>query len=126
MTFAILGIICFVLLLNVSSVLETIEKHAANITKSLGDLDLKTYLLVILGVCILLDIWYFYLITRCATSKSKGTLLLVLLVLSIATGIVQMLTTKSFYDLSLIIDAITLFGLYHFKKRKSIIIKTLT
>ena len=115
MIFVIFAVVFGILIFTVPSIIETINSTLPNLSESIGDLDVKSYLIIMLSVGALFDLWYFYLITRCANGKSKGTLLLVLLVLRVATGVVNMITTKSYYDIGLIADAVTLFHLLRFK-----------
>ena len=106
MTFAVLAIIFGIVLLAVPSVPEAINNAVPNLSDSLGGGDVKYSLFGILCFSALLDIWYFYLITRCAEGKSNGTLLLVLLSLRVVTAIVGIFITKTPINLDVIIDAI--------------------
>jgi len=115
MTFAVLGIIFAILVLAVPSIVETIEKAVPNLSKTVGDISVKTYLLISLGVSVLADLLYFYLITRVADGRSKGTVLLVLLILRVATAIVGLINSNTPMNMSAIIDVVTLFGFFRFK-----------
>ncbi|MBQ9012401.1 MAG: hypothetical protein IJ094_02365 [Bacilli bacterium] len=115
MTFAVLGIIFAILVLAVPSIVETIEKAVPNLSKTVGDISVKTYLLISLGVSVLVDLLYFNLITRVADGRSKGTVLLVLLILRVATAIVGLINSNTPMNMSAIIDVVTLFGFFRFK-----------
>ncbi|MBR1883436.1 MAG: hypothetical protein IJ809_00555 [Clostridia bacterium] len=115
LVFAIIAVIFGIIIIAIPSVIETVNKTLPNLSQSLGGVDLKTYFIVSLSISVLFDIWYAYLISRCADGKSKGTLLLILLILGVVSGIVTMLTTKSFYDARLVIDAVTLLFLIRYK-----------
>lgn len=119
MIFAVLGIILGIAILAVPGVSETVKNAAPDLVDSLGDMDLNYYLFTIFCLDALLNIWYFYLITRCADGKSKGTLLLVLLSLRVITAIVAIFTQNTPMSLNAIIDAITLIFLIYYKKENN-------
>lgn len=119
MIFAVLGIIFGIATLAVPGVSEAIKNAAPNLVASLGGMDLNYYLFTIFFINALLDIWYFYLITRCADGKSKGTLLLVLLSLRVITAIVAIFTTNTPMSLDAITDAVTLIFLIYYRKENN-------
>jgi len=119
MTFAILGIIVFILVLTVPSITDTINKAVPDLSKSLGGMDVKYFILGSFGIGILIDIWYFYLISRCADGKSNGTLLLILLALRVITAIVAIFTKNTPMNLGSIIDAVTLFFLLLYRSENN-------
>ena len=119
MTFAILGIIAFILILSVPNISETINNAVPDFSKSLGGMDVKYYILGSFGIGILIDIWYFYLITRYADGKSKGTLLLILLSLRVISATVAIFTTHTPMSLGSIIDCVTLFFLLRYRKENN-------
>ncbi len=116
MTFAIIGIVCAIIILAVPSISTTIEKAVPDLAKSLSGMSIKTFFAFSFGFGALVDLLYYYLIVRCADGKSKGTVLLVLLVLRVLTAIVGLITTKTPMNIGAIIDAVTLFALIKFKK----------
>lgn len=76
----------------------------------------------ILIIQILIALWYFWLVRRFCDGKSRGTVYMVLLILSVASGIVSIIFpgnqgTTSFNTTKLAIDALALFWLV--KARKS-------
>ena len=117
--FAVLALVFFALVLFIPSITEAFEKAMAETKTSIGNISVKTYLLVSLGTGALFDLLHFYLITRCVNKKSKGTFLLVLLVLSVVGSVINMITTKSYSDIGLVIDAVTLFYLIRYRKENS-------
>ena len=119
MTFAILGVIAFILILSVPNISETINNAVPDFSKSLGGMDVKYYILTAFGVGILLDILYFYLITRYADGKSKGTFLLILLSLRVISATVAIFTTHTPMSLGSIIDCVTLFFLLRYRKENN-------
>lgn len=117
--YAVLALVFFALVLFIPSITEAFEKAIAETATSIGNISVKTFLLVSLGTSALFDLWHFYLITRCVNGKSKGTLLLVLLVLAVISSVIKMINTKSFSDIGLIINAVTLFYLILYRKENS-------
>ena len=117
--YAAIALIFFVLVLCLPSISEAFEKAMSNVSINIGNISVKTYLLICLGISAVFDLWYFYLITRCANGKSKGTFLLVLLVLGVVSGVINMITTKNYYDIAFVIDAVTLFYLVQSRKENN-------
>ena len=115
MVFAVIASILGILIVAVPSIMETINKAVPDLSNSLGGVDVKNYILVSLVFSALVDLLYFYLITRCADGKSKGTFLLILLVLRVLTAIVAVFTTKTSISLDAMMDAVTLFYFIRFK-----------
>lgn len=71
---------------------------------------------VVIIVQILIALWYFWLVRRFCDGKSRGTVYMVLLILSVASGIVSIIFpgtqgTTSFTTTKLAIDALALFWL---------------
>lgn len=117
--YAILALIFCALVLFVPSISEAFEKAISDASISIGDISVKNFLIISLAISALFDLWYFYLISRCADGKSKGTLLLVLLVLSVVSGVINIITTKTFSDIGLVIDAVTLFYLILYRRENN-------
>lgn len=95
--------------------------EVANLFK--GSAESKDVLLAInigtVGSCIFC-LWYFWLARRVADGKSEGTLYMVLLVLSIVSGLVNAFMQKgfSFLTLDVIVDILGLYYLLQVRKEK--------
>ena len=95
--------------------------EVANLFKSSA--ESKDVLLAInigtVGSCIFC-LWYFWLARRVADGKSEGTLYMVLLVLSIVSGLVNAFMQKgfSFLTLDVIVDILGLYYLLQVRKEK--------
>lgn len=117
--YAVFALIFCALVLFVPSISEAFEKAMSNSSISIGNISVKTYLTVSFAVGALVDLLYFYLISRCVNGNSKGTFLLVLLVLGVVSGVINVITTKSFSNVGLVIDAVTLFYLILYRKENN-------
>ena len=88
---SVLYLILFIVGIVLIPVLEFVPELMSKVQEYVkpGDLDIdpKYYVYAILGIHALLDLWYFYLCRRFCSGKSKGTLLAILLVLSVAAYI---------------------------------------
>ncbi len=85
---SVLYLILFVIGIAFIPVLEFVPDLLSKVLEYVkpGDLDIdpKYYVYAIIGIHALLDLWYFYLCRRFCSGKSKGGLLAVVLILSVA------------------------------------------
>ena len=85
---SVLYLILFIIGIALIPVLEFVPDLMSKVQEHIkpGDLDIdpKYYVYATLGIHALLDLWYFYLCRRFCSGKSKGGLLTVLLILSVA------------------------------------------
>jgi MFS family permease len=110
MFFAIVGIICAIIVPLIPAIPEAF-KQAMNDGR-----DPIVFLETNIIVRVLIDLLYFYLLRQYTSGKSKGTLLIVLLVIGLVGNLVSMFTTKGTSTLNLIINAVVLY--YALKARK--------
>ncbi len=110
MFFAIVGIICAIIVPLIPAIPEAF-KQAMN-----DGSDPIVFLETNIIVRVLIDLLYFYLLRQYTSGKSKGTLLIVLLVIGLVGNLVSMFTTKGTSTLNLIINAVVLY--YALKARK--------
>ena len=119
-SFSIIYIILIVVYI-IGALLCNFVPEAANLFK--GSAESKDVLLAInigtVGSCIFC-LWYFWLARRVADGKSEGTLYMVLLVLSIVSGLVNAFMQKGFSLLTLdvIVDILGLYYLLQVRKEK--------
>ena len=85
---SVLYMIFFVICIALIPVLEFVPELLSKVQEHVkpGDLDIdpKYYVYATLGIHALLDLWFFCLCRRFCSGKSKGGLLTVLLILSVA------------------------------------------
>lgn len=111
-SFSIVYIILAVLYIGALILCYAIPDIANSLKSSLGN-DILTYFSVATAVNAVFNLWYFWLCRRVADGKSKGTLYMILLILSIAGSIINAITQQKGIITFLSIDAIIdLFGLY--------------
>lgn len=111
-SFSIVYIILAVLYIGALILCYAIPDIANSLKSSLGN-DIFTYLGTATAVNAVFNLWYFWLCRRVADGKSKGTLYMILLILSIAGSIINAITQQKGIITFLSIDAIIdLFGLY--------------
>lgn len=119
-SFSIIYIILIVVYI-IGALLCNFVPEVANLFK--GSAESKDVLLAInigtVGSCIFC-LWYFWLARRVADGKSEGTLYMVLLVLSIVSGLVNAFMQKGFSLLTLdvIVDILGLYYLLQVRKEK--------
>lgn len=119
-SFSIIYIILIVVYI-IGALLCNFVPEVANLFK--GSAESKDVLLAInigtVGSCIFC-LWYFWLARRVADGKSEGTLYMVLLVLSIVSGLVNAFMQKgfSFLTLDVIVDILGLYYLLQVRKEK--------
>ena len=119
-SFSIIYIILIVVYI-IGALLCNFVPEVANLFK--GSAESKDVLLAInigtVGSCIFC-LWYFWLARRVADGKSEGTLYMVLLVLSIVSGLVNAFMQKgfSFLTLDVIVNIIGLYYLLQVRKEK--------
>ena len=110
MFFVIIGIIFAIIVPLIPAIPEAF-KQAMN-----DGSDPIVFLETNIIVRVLIDLLYFYLLRQYTSGKSKGTLLIVLLVIGLIGNLVSMFTTKGTSTLNLIISAVVLY--YALKARK--------
>ena len=111
-SFSIVYIILAVLYIGALILCYAIPDIANSLKSSLGN-DILTYFSVATAVNAVFNLWYFWLCRGVADRKSKGTLYMILLILSIAGSIINAITQQKGIITFLSIDAIIdLFGLY--------------
>ena len=112
----IIGIASIPVLEFVPDLMSKVQEHIKP-----GDLDIdpKYYVYATLGIHALLDLWYFYLCRRFCSGKSKGALLAILLVLSVAAYIAGFLYSgESLTSIPSILDIMALVFFVLAKKNK--------
>lgn len=82
--YLIFFIIGIALILVLEFVPELMNKVQEYVKPENLDIEPKYYIYITIGVHALLDLWYFYLCRRFCSGKSKGALLAILLILSVA------------------------------------------
>jgi len=114
--FFIVGIVLIPVLEFVPELMSKVQEYVKP-----GDLDIdpKYYVYAIVGIHALLDLWYFYLCRRFCSGKSKGALLAILLVLSVAGYIAGFLYSgESLTSIPAILDIMALVFFVLAKKNK--------
>lgn len=74
-------------------------------------IDKKTFLLTTICISALIELWYFWLLRRYISGKSKGTLYMVLLILSVIGGVINIFTQPGASTFSLVINVVILYFL---------------
>ena len=120
---SVLYLILFIVGIVLIPVLEFVPELMSKVQEYVkpGDLDIdpKYYVYAILGIHALLDLWYFYLCRRFCSGKSKGTLLAILLVLSVAAYIAgYFFSGESLTSIPAILDIMALVFFVLAKKNK--------
>ena len=120
---SVLYLILFIVGIVLIPVLEFVPELMSKVQEYVkpGDLDIdpKYYVYAIVGIHALLDLWYFYLCRRFCSGKSKGTLLAILLVLSVAGYIAgYFFSGESLTSIPAILDIMALVFFVLAKKNK--------
>ena len=120
---SVLYLILFIIGIALIPVLEFVPDLMRKVQEHIkpGDLDIdpKYYVYATLGIHALLDLWYFYLCRRFCSGKSKGALLAILLVLSVAAYIAGFLYSgESLTSIPSILDIMALVFFVLAKKNK--------
>ncbi len=120
---SVLYLILFIVGIVLIPVLEFVPELMSKVQEYVkpGDLDIdpKYYVYAIVGIHALLDLWYFYLCRRFCSGKSKGALLAILLVLSVAAYIAGFLYSgESLTSIPAILDIMALVFFVLAKKNK--------
>ena len=120
---SVLYLILFIVGIVLIPVLEFVPELMSKVQEYVkpGDLDIdpKYYVYAIVGIHALLDLWYFYLCRRFCSGKSKGALLAILLVLSVAGYIAGFLYSgESLTSIPAILDIMALVFFVLAKKNK--------
>lgn len=120
---SVLYLILFIIGIALIPVLEFVPDLMSKVQEHIkpGDLDIdpKYYVYATLGIHALLDLWYFYLCRRFCSGKSKGGLLTVLLILSVAGYIAgYFFSGESLTSIPVVLDILALVFVILAKKNR--------
>lgn len=111
--FAIIGFIAAISVLFIPNLDETLRQAV----KFPDNISPKVFIETSIIISSLVDLWYFWLAGRYVSGKSKGYFYLVLLILSVVSGIVGIFTgTKGSFSINFIIAVVGLILMIRAKK----------
>ena len=96
--------------------IKELPKEAADVVPKDLDISPRNYIASYFAIAGLLELWYFWLIRRFVSGKSKGTFFMVLLIIGVVGSAITLITNPGSSTINLVFDAVVLYFLLKARK----------